>query len=492
MSALPAAVAGEAPAVTAGASPAAAAAVRPPLAGLARGWRGARWRHARWWGPVAPALVTVLLLCAPPLNEGTAVAGGAGGTGGATVADAASALLVLWCAVRLTARRGAPACPLTPRAVLVLAAPVAAFAVATAVASDPAAGLPGFLRHLQVFVLVPGAVLLLTRDARDFRLLCGALIVLALVEGGIGVHQNLTGTGASYMGENIRAVGTFGARDVMGMSTVVAYGFLAAFSLGLGAPAGVPRRLRAAALGCAAVLLVPLALSYSRGAWIATAVAATVVLILSGARKAVPAVAALAAAAVVLVGGAGIGSQQISERFATITRVSAAPDRSVSDRYALWDTALGIWRDAPLTGVGIKGFPAHRDGHAPLGLSSGSDTAGAGQRFAREPLLSPHNMYLLLLSEQGLIGVTLVAGSWAALLILAVRRQRAARRVAGRSAAAGEGDCALAAVGLLVWLVVDFLYADIGGPSTVLTGIILGMAGWWALRPGGDREGCAR
>jgi hypothetical protein len=34
---------------------------------------------------------------------------------------------------------------------------------------------------------------------------------------------------------------------------------------------------------------------------------------------------------------------------------------------------------------------------------------------------------------------------------------------------------------VLVWQAVDFLYADIGGPSTVLTAVVLGTVTWWAL-----------
>ncbi|EFH31117.1 predicted protein [Streptomyces pristinaespiralis ATCC 25486] len=47
-------------------------------------------------------------------------------------------------------------------------------------------------------------------------------------------------------------------------------------------------------------------------------------------------------------------------------------------------------------------------------------------------------------------------------------------------------DCGLTAVGLMLWQTVDFLYADIGGPSTALTGVLLGLAAWWAL--GGTRR----
>ncbi len=143
-----------------------------------------------------------------------------------------------------------------------------------------------------------------------------------------------------------------------------------------------------------------------------------------------------------------------------------------------------MWRDRPAAGVGLKGFPAHRDGHASLGLSSGSDTAGAGQAYIRQPLLSPHNMYLLILSEQGLIGLVALVGGWAALLVAGLRRL-----------ASGTGarmrDCGLIATGLFVWQLTDFLYADIGGPSTVLTGVIIGLAAWWALTSPGTSPGDA-
>ena len=134
--------------------------------------------------------------------------------------------------------------------------------------------------------------------------------------------------------------------------------------------------------------------------------------------------------------------------------------------------------------MGIKGFPSHRDGHASLGLSSGSDTAGAGSAFHREPLLSPHDMYLLVLSEQGLIGLTLLAGSWAALAVrgLARLRRREAVPLARHGRRPGT-DCGLAACGLLLWNGVDFLYGDIGGPSTVLTALAFGLTAWWALSP---------
>ncbi|MFD2122815.1 hypothetical protein ACFSNO_30570 [Streptomyces cirratus] len=82
-----------------------------------------------------------------------------------------------------------------------------------------------------------------------------------------------------------------------------------------------------------------------------------------------------------------------------------------------------------------------------------------------------------MLSEQGLIGLTALAGGWGALLVAGLRRYAAGGE-------RGLRDCGLIAVGLLVWQLTDFLYADIGGPSTVLTGVIIGLAAWWALPAG--------
>ncbi|MFD7326970.1 O-antigen ligase family protein [Streptomyces sp. NPDC059875] len=414
------------------------------------------WARRAW--SLSPVLAVIALLLVPAAG-GTE--GGTGGTG--TLADAASGLLALICLVRVM-RSGAR--PLTRGAAVVLGLPVLGICLAAITSSDPVASLPGVPRYVQIFVLVPAAVLLMIRDRRDFAVVAWALVGLALLQGAVGVTQYLTGTGASYMGEDIRAVGTFGPTDVMGMATVVSYGLVIVTGIALGSGRG---RVRTAALVCAGLLFLPLVLSFSRGAWIATVLAIAIQLVLSGLRRAGRVALVTGALAVVLVGGLGVGSAMVKERVTSITQVAGAPDQSVTDRYTMWAAAGRMWRSDPLTGVGLKGFPAYRDSHASLALSSGSDTAGAGALFRRQPLLSPHNMYLLVLSEQGLVGLFTLAGSWVALLVGALRRR------------ARGADCALVAIGLLSWQLIDFFYADIGGPSTVLMSVVFGLAAWWSL-----------
>ncbi|MDT0318142.1 O-antigen ligase family protein [Streptomyces millisiae] len=426
-----------------------------------------RWR-------LLPLLATVLLLAVPV--GGLSLAGST-----ATPADLASVALAGCCAA-LLARGRRP--PLPRRAAVLLGAPILAFAVATVTAADPTAALPGLLRLLQTFVVVPLCLVLLLRDARDFRLVAGALVLLALAQGALGCWQYATGSGASYMGQNVRAVGTFGPLHIMAMAATVSHGLVTALCLGLAAHRTAPRWWRPGTLGCAALLTLPLAVSFSRGAWLASGVAVLTVVLLAAfgsGRRARRTLLALLAAGALLVGGAALGSGMVADRLSSIGDVTGTPDQSVVDRYAMWEAALGMWQDHPWTGTGPRGFADHRDSYAPLALSAGSDTGGAGAAFQRQELLSPHNMYLLLLSEIGLLGAATVLGCWAALLVLALRRAR--RAGDGRPSAAG-----LAAVGLLVWQLVNFLYADIGGPTTVLTAVALGLTAWWALSPAAVEE----
>ncbi|GAQ57064.1 O-antigen ligase family protein [Streptomyces acidiscabies] len=423
----------------------------------------------RSWSPVLPVAAVIALIALPVAP---------GGEGGAGPADALSALVVLFCVVRLLRQRVRP---LSRRAAVLFAMPVAGLTLAALGASSASAGMSGLGRYLQIFVLVPATVLLLIRDARDFRLLAWSFVGLAGWQGAVGVHQFVTHTGASYQGEEIRAVGTFGPQDVMGMATVVSFGLICSVGLALGRSV---QRERMIAAACAGALLIPLALSFSRGAWIATALTCSVQLVLAGLRRALKVGAVVAALGVVLVGGLGIGSAMLQERVSSITQVTDTPDQSVTDRYTMWAAAIGMWREQPLTGVGLKGFPEHRDAHASLALSSGSDTEGAGSAYVKQPLLSPHNMYLLILSEQGLLGLLALAGGWLALLTCALRNlAREHKRQQGSL------DCALIACGLSVWQLTDFMYADIGGPSTVLTAICVGLIAWWGLA--GKSEGAS-
>lgn len=427
--------------------------------------------------PALLAALTVLLICVPVGNKDVSA------SIHITPADLGSVALTLSVLPRLLRGARLPLSPLW----IAMSAVVVAFTVATVASQDPWTSMSGFVRYAQLFVVIPVATAVAVRERRDQRLLCAAVLAAAVVEGALGTWQALTRTGASFAGQNVRAVGTFGAQDVMGMSTVVGFGLIVALGLAI----VLRGRSRAALLALAALLVAPLLLSLSRGSVIATVGAAALMLPAVSPRLAIRTAVFGGAAAFVLFGVLGTATR-VGERLATIGTSLTGPDRSVDDRYDLWQTAIAMWRDHPVTGVGVKMFPAFRDVYAPMHLSSGSDVADPGLSFRREPLLSPHNMYLLVLSEQGLIGATAFAGLLLVLLALTWRRTRYVAGLAGVPDGRlpdGRLACAVA-VGVVGWVLLNFLSSDIGGPSTILTPVLLGLALSWALpAPAGAHRG---
>ncbi|HEU5426553.1 MAG TPA: lipid II flippase MurJ [Actinocrinis sp.] len=390
-------------------------------------------------------------------------------------------VLVVACVLPIWLRAAAGlARPALSRAVCVLlGAVVVVSSIATATSADPHASLSGLVRYLQLFVIVPAAVATLVRAAspRDRTLLLVAAVLTGLIEAAIGTWQTLTVTGASYQGRDVRAVGTFGSLDVMGMATVVGLGIVAGVCLALN------RRGRARVLAWSAVAAMTpgMVFSLSRGAWLATGAAATLVSLALAGRAAVKALVLLGAAVFVVLGlglvpagsfaSAG-SSSAVLTRITSIGSAVSAPDQSVLDRYSLWTAAVGIWRDHPVTGVGPKQFAQYRDGYAPISLSAGGQAADPSHPFQVEPLLSPHNLYLLTLAEQGLPGATAFAA-----LLVGVPVIGLVGLVRGRRAALPRDRLTLYAVaaGWGVWSAIDFVYADIGGASTVYYSILLGV-----------------
>jgi O-antigen ligase len=363
-----------------------------------------------------------------------------------------------------------------------MGAAVIGFGVATLTSLDPETSMWGFIRYVEIFVVVPVAVVLAMRDRRDLQLVCAALLTAAVIQGTIGTWQYATNTGASFAGRNVRAVGTFGAMDVMGLATVVGIGIVVAIGLAL----VLRGRARLVLVALAALLVVPLLLSLSRGALVATMGAMVAVLLAVAPRVTVRAAPFAAAAVIVLAGTlAADATSGVAPRLATIATSISDPDRSVSDRYDLWEAANGMWRDQPLTGVGLKMFPSYRDSYAPLHLSSGSDVEDPASGYHRQPLLSPHNMYWLVLSEQGLIGAVGLGGFLLALAMLTWRRtRRQAGRLGPPDGRLPDGRLISAvAVGTLSWALIYSLFGDIGGQGTVLMSVSIGLALWWALQP---------
>jgi O-antigen ligase len=422
----------------------------------------ALWRRPVW------AVVGTILLVAVPYHTGQ------GGSSAAhvTFADVGAVVLVAVVGLRLA---------LTPdrrrlRSWVMLPLVAVAFAVvvAGAVNSDDASW-SGVVRYLEVFVLVPGAVYVALVDESDLELVLRAVIALALVEGATGVWQYLSGSGAALGSSATRAVGTFGGDDVIAMSEVVTFGLLAGLALAVTAT-GRRARLGAAVAAC---LVVPLAMSLSRGSWLAAGCSCLLVLLLVDWRRGVAVAAAGAVALVVVIGIQGPNGALV-KRFDSALTSANHPGESVQNRYRLWETAVNIWEHYPVVGVGPKAFPDYRDRYASRGLIDTADVSDASG-FRRIQLLTPHSLYFLFLAEMGVLGL-------AALLSLVVMLICGCTRAVRAGPPEGvPRSFVLFALGFVLAYALNSVYEDIGGPTTVLEAVLVG-GGLWATRQGSRRR----
>jgi O-antigen ligase len=162
----------------------------------------------------------------------------------------------------------------------------------------------------------------------------------------------------------------------------------------------------------------------------------------------------------------------IGERVASLLQSESEPDQSLIDRQALWRAATQMALDHPLTGVGPRAFPEHRDAYADFSLLGSSDISFDGS-FEQVELKSPHSMYLLIASEQGVVALFI----WVSVLVVDLARIliRAARRRDDLAT-----TVAVMGAGLLAYELVVMITGDFGGPGSILTGIAWGIAGWAA------------
>jgi O-antigen ligase len=418
-----------------------------------------------WTRPAVLVAITLGVFCLPT---------GANPEAGPVVTAPDLSALVLVGVVAVQVCAGQARQWLSTGVVAAVAALGCAALLASMVATDPERSVLGLVRYVEIFVAVPLAVALSIRDRADARLVLAAFVAVGLVQCVIAVNQVLTGTGASFGGDPVRAIGTFGAYDIMTMPTVVTFALLAALAVAL-ETTGATRRAAAVA---GLFLIVPLALSLSRGAWLSAIVGVVAVVALSSMRRLL-----LLASVAVLVGfiAFGIARPDLgvvgarASSLVTARETGPAADSSVRDRYRLWAAAIGMWGDNPIAGVGPRNFALWRDSYAALDLSSFSEISDPVGGYRRVQLESPHNLYLLILSEQGIVGM---AAFLTFLLVLSVG---AFRRLRARSDDAIVRALGIFALAVQARLVVNLIWSDPGGGAGALfQAVALGLLVWFA------------
>lgn len=203
---------------------------------------------------------------------------------------------------------------------------------------------------------------------------------------------------------------------------------------------------RIAWLVAACLILTGTLLTYSRGAMIALLVMAALALAAVRLRRK-DAGAALAVAAIVVTGLLLIPIDAV-QRFKTVESLLSGPavehDSSISKRKLLLSSSLLIFEDHPLLGVGAGNFSRHF-------ATVRNEVGYSGTLYeTRGSTHYPHNFYLEVAAENGLLGLAAL-GTAVAIAFLALRRARMRLEHRGdRGHAALVAGISLALTGYLV------------------------------------------
>lgn len=286
----------------------------------------------------------------------------------------------------------------------------------------------------------------------DARLLAAAFIGGMLVSVAIGlIDPAATAQSAIDLAsesEDGRFAGASGDPNYLAAGIVPALALIA----------GLVRRgqpLRNLALGGSALILIfSLAATQSRGGLLAAAIAMVAAFFLFRGRRPYIVIGILTMVALAAI--------WFSMNPAGLERITQS-DKGGTGRTELWSIGLRMAQDHPVTGVGIENFVRHSRSYVRRPGSLEFVT------FTEQPYV-PHNVYIGLLAELGIVGLGLYLALLAVCIAAAAKAARAFERVGDRYAAALAQGTAVAIIGSAV---ASFF---ISNPSDGRTWILLGLA----------------
>jgi putative inorganic carbon (HCO3(-)) transporter len=350
--------------------------------------------------------------------------------GGANVTAADGLLLGAWglYLARQVARRS-----LTVR-VPPLALPFVIFILAAAISITVAQSLTDSISELTKWIEMLAAYWLVAQffDATRTQRLLAVMFLAGLAEALLGAYQYYYQVGPEgfllFGGANLRAYGTFEQPNpyagYLGLMIPLAIGVV----LGLGREVWAARAfvsfwrriplrqwlLMGLAIVSCAAMLAAMFFSYSRGAWVGAAVAAsaTVLLTLVRSRRAAMVGLLLLFLALVVIGLGqfNLVPDVLTERFAAVGDYFGFEDVrgvrtndnnfAIVERWAHWQAALSMFEDSPWLGVGFGNYAV---AYPKYSLPKWDD-----------PLGHAHNYYLNVLAEAGVVGLSAFLLLWGA------------------------------------------------------------------------------
>jgi O-antigen ligase len=204
------------------------------------------------------------------------------------------------------------------------------------------------LREFRVIVVEPLILYLLIgcflKTTNQVQRIFNVLVVSGVLIAGVGIYQFLFTKENTVTAEGVsRVISIYNHPDNLGLylgRVIPLAAAVAFFSVGW----GIKRGSYFAGLG---VMAIGLGLCFSRGAWIATATALMVMVVVIGSRK------GLIIAGIAFLGGLALLPFVRLERITSLFNFGAG---SSGTRLSLWSSSIEMIKDYPITGIGLDQF----------------------------------------------------------------------------------------------------------------------------------------
>jgi O-antigen ligase len=292
------------------------------------------------------------------------------------------------------------------------------------------------------------------------QILSFTLVFLAMAISGYAVYQFVTGSDRVwnfYGGYHHRGSGTYISPNHLGGFLEMLLPLALAYVL-----VGRLKPLTKVLLGYAAlVMLVGIAVTLSRGSWIASgaALALLFVALVAYRPSRVPSLVLLV---ILLAAGCWVVPKSFSLQ-ARWRLLFLELNESGDMRFALWRPAVQIWQENPWWGAGPAHFDARFPSHRPVELQLRADRV--------------HNDYLNTLTDWGVVGAALVASAWGLLGLGVIQTWRSVgRRPADLGAKSGSNKLAFllgGSFGLLALLLHSFVDFNLHIPANAILATML-------------------
>jgi hypothetical protein len=287
--------------------------------------------------------------------------------------------------------------------------------------------------------LVAGAIVVVGlttfRTTSHLRLLAVAFVAGAVASVAIAISHGIPHvTSTSDAAYKLRAAGGSGDPDTL------AAGIIPAIALAGGLAVGTRRWVvRLVLAGSAILLAIGFAATQSRGGFIAVLVASVASLVLARHER-----RTIALFLTVGVAACGVYFAANPAAWARITHLGGGG----TGRNEIWRVAWTMWKDHPVAGVGIEGFPQREPEYLSRIVLRGGQMQYA-KLIAEQPHVV-HNAYLELLTENGVIGLALFLGVVLAALRAALRAANVFERAGDRASAALSRSVFVATLAFLI------------------------------------------